>query len=114
MTVLTNPSEIAREALRRLATKRVAPTPDNYRELYLEISGMPDEHGDAGRALQGLALELAHSNGLNAALAQRLERAAKDKDWAETRSLMAEATRERAAGKAGPAWPPLIRNLLQQ
>ncbi len=114
MTALTNPSEIAREALRRLATKRVAPTPDNYRELYLEISGMPDEHGDAGRALQGLALELAHNGGLNAALAQRLERAAKHKDWAEVRSLMAEAARESAAGKAGPAWPPLIRNLLQQ
>ena len=26
-----NPAEIAREAFRRLATRRIAPTPDNYK-----------------------------------------------------------------------------------
>ncbi len=36
---LSNPSEIAREALRRLALSRIAPTPDNYQKLYHEISG---------------------------------------------------------------------------
>ncbi|MDV7391354.1 hypothetical protein RZS08_08385, partial [Arthrospira platensis SPKY1] len=39
MTKLSNPSEIARETLRQLAMRRVAPTPDNYRKLYHEISG---------------------------------------------------------------------------
>ena len=36
---MTHPSEIARETLRLLAQRRVPPTPDNYRALYLEISG---------------------------------------------------------------------------
>lgn len=36
---MNNPSEIAREALRQLALKRIPPTPDNYRRLYGEIAG---------------------------------------------------------------------------
>lgn len=39
MTTNGNPSEIARETLRQLAMRRVAPTPDNYRKLYHEIAG---------------------------------------------------------------------------
>ncbi len=38
-----SPIEIAREALRRLASRRVAPTPDNYRQLYHEIAGYAPE-----------------------------------------------------------------------
>ena len=32
-----NPAEIAREAFRRLAARRIAPTPDAYRDIYNEI-----------------------------------------------------------------------------
>ena len=39
MATLSNPSEIARETLRQLAMRRVAPTPDNYKRLYHEIAG---------------------------------------------------------------------------
>ena len=39
MSTLSNPSEIARETLRQLAMRRVAPTPDNYHKLYHEIAG---------------------------------------------------------------------------
>jgi diguanylate cyclase len=34
-----NPAEIAREAFRQLAIRRIAPTPDAYRDLYDEIAG---------------------------------------------------------------------------
>lgn len=40
-----NPTEIARETLRLLASRRIAPTPENYRRIYHEISGVPDETG---------------------------------------------------------------------
>ena len=40
MSTLTNPFEIARETLKQLATRRVAPTPDNYLTLYNEIAGI--------------------------------------------------------------------------
>ena len=38
---LDNPTEVARETLRRLAMRRIAPTPDNYQALYEEIVGVP-------------------------------------------------------------------------
>lgn len=41
MTAAANPSEIAREAIRQLAVRRLQPTPDNYRLLYEEIGGAP-------------------------------------------------------------------------
>jgi diguanylate cyclase len=36
-----NPADIAREAFRRLAVRRIAPTPDAYRDIYNEIAGIP-------------------------------------------------------------------------
>lgn len=38
----TNPSEIARETLRLLASRRLVPTPENYRRCYFETSGQTD------------------------------------------------------------------------
>jgi diguanylate cyclase len=37
-----NPADIAREAFRRLATRRIAPTPDAYRGIYNEIAGVTE------------------------------------------------------------------------
>jgi len=38
-----SPAEIAREAFRQLAVRRIAPTPDAYREIYDEIAGYAAE-----------------------------------------------------------------------
>ena len=35
-----NPADIAREAFRRLATRRIAPTPQAYTELIIDFPGM--------------------------------------------------------------------------
>lgn len=40
-----NSTEIARETLRLLASRRIAPTPENYRRIYHEIAGVPEETG---------------------------------------------------------------------
>ena len=37
-----NPADIAREAFRRLATRRIAPTPSAYRDIYNEIAGISE------------------------------------------------------------------------
>jgi diguanylate cyclase len=37
-----NPAEIAREAFKRLASRRIAPTPDAYRSIYNEVAGLPE------------------------------------------------------------------------
>lgn len=41
MAAATAPSELARETLRQLAARRLAPTPDNYGRVYRELSGQP-------------------------------------------------------------------------
>ena len=42
MTIPTTPSEIAREAIKALAARKLLPTPDNYTRVYQEISGTGD------------------------------------------------------------------------
>ena len=41
MENLSQPSEIARETIKRLASRKTPPTPQNYRRVYLEVSGEP-------------------------------------------------------------------------
>jgi len=43
MPALTNPTDIARETLRLLATRRIAPTPENYQRIYGELSGVQSD-----------------------------------------------------------------------
>ncbi|RFC32218.1 MAG: diguanylate cyclase [Candidatus Nitrotoga sp. SPKER] len=50
MTNHNTPSQIARITLSTLAARKIAPTPDNYARLYLEISGKPDANS-AGQTL---------------------------------------------------------------
>jgi len=83
----TNPAEIAREAFRRLATRRIAPTPDNYRAIYDEIAGIPPappapapEHG-ALEVLSGFARRMAETPGELSDYGRRMARAVKTEDW---------------------------------
>jgi diguanylate cyclase len=93
-----NPAEIAREAFRRLATRRIAPTPDAYREIYNEIAGvdvLPPPPSDPGaeNVLAGFAHRLADTPGELAEFGVRFNRAVKQRDWdgyARTLSQLAE------------------------
>lgn len=48
-----NPSEIARETLKALAARKLAPTPDNYAQAYQEISGTAPAGATAANAKSG-------------------------------------------------------------
>jgi diguanylate cyclase len=50
MTTPTTPSELAREALKRMALQKLAPTPDHYARAYQEISGSPPPAEGSGNA----------------------------------------------------------------
>jgi diguanylate cyclase len=57
-----NPSEIAREALRQLAIRKLSPTPINYQECYNEIAGISNAAAFPDAHLRKIALALsAHS-----------------------------------------------------
>jgi len=88
----TNPAEIAREAFKRLAVRRIAPTPDAYRDIYNEITGFvppaplappPAPAADPGAevVLNGFAVTLAATPGELADFGHRMNRAVKVRDW---------------------------------
>ncbi|HEX9172799.1 MAG TPA: diguanylate cyclase [Telluria sp.] len=97
-TVPPNPVDVAREAFRRLATRRIAPTPDAYRDIYNEVAGIlappaaPPEAGAEG-VLSGFAARLSGTPGEWADFGRRFNRAVKTRDWdgyARTLSQLAE------------------------
>lgn len=82
-----NPVDIAREAFKRLATRRIAPTPDAYREIYDEIAGIAKPAapapatGVAEEVLGDFATQLTDTPGELAEYGRRLNRAVKGRDW---------------------------------
>ncbi|WP_332879178.1 GGDEF domain-containing protein [Massilia sp. S19_KUP03_FR1] len=83
-----NPTEVAREAFKRLAVRRIAPTPDAYRDIYNEIVGVPPALAptvlpDPGpeMVLNGFAVTLSTTPGELADFGRRLNRAVKLRDW---------------------------------
>ena len=82
-----NPVDIAREAFKRLATRRIAPTPDAYRDIYDEIAGIEKPlpvapaNGVAEVVLGDFAIQLTDTPGELAEYGRRLNRAVKGRDW---------------------------------
>lgn len=123
MNAPLNPTDIAREALRQLATHRIAPTPDNYRELYHRISGSAGSKEDdelAGK-LSRLA-ERISKQGQHGDLGAALEKAVTRRDW-KNLSVLLLALSQADAGKNGHApaperhgskdWAKTLRSLVQ-
>lgn len=76
-----NPSEIAREALKRLAERQMAPTPANYQACYFEIAQLPNVLPFPEPPLRQLASGLrAHGEAQVAHLA-KLDAAISGRSW---------------------------------
>lgn len=112
MAEITQPSEIAREALRRLATRRTPPTPDNYRTLYHEIAGTTDGEEFPERALKTLAGRLPRATPEQARFGQQLDAAIAAKDWAALTTTMQSMLK--ALDSEPLDWSELIGELLGQ
>ena len=114
MSTLSNPSEIARETLRQLAMRRVAPTPDNYRKLYHEIAGTRVDDNELPEAfVRKLARRLPRDNAERQRHVRQLEQA-----LADGKPKAAEAALEHYIDglklAEQPAWNELITTLLRQ
>jgi diguanylate cyclase len=77
-----NPADVARETFSRLARERIAPTPDNYRDIYNEIVGIVSE-SNAESVLAGFAQHLAAMPGEAATVGEQLRTALKARDWTD-------------------------------
>lgn len=114
MPTLTHPSEIAREVLRLIATRRLPPTPDNFRTLYHEVSGQPEAEAPFSRPFaKEISARLPRDNAERLRLARELDQALTEADTeAARRALFAYfGTLE---SEAPPAWNVLIGTLLRQ
>ena len=112
MAEFNTPSEIAREVLRRLATQRKPPTPDNYRELYHQISGTHAEEAFPERQFKMIAAALPRSTADQLKAARKFEAAIAERNWhpfkTQIVALLSSNTPE------VPAWGGLIRDLITQ
>ncbi|MEW6413906.1 MAG: GGDEF domain-containing protein [Pseudomonadota bacterium] len=99
---LANPTEVAREALRRLAMRRIAPTPDNYQTLYDEIVGKAAGPSAAGVLAQLVKDLAAHHPALSARLAS-LGKAVEKSDWRQCSWQLAEIVQQLKPQPARPA-----------
>ncbi|UCV04598.1 sensor domain-containing diguanylate cyclase [Dechloromonas denitrificans] len=114
MTTLTNPFEIAREALRLLAARRIPPTPDNYQTLYQEIAGTkPAAEAFPEKQLRSLAAALPKATPEQLRLARQLDEAVKAANWDDYKSHLAEFVTALAETQK-LAWSELISDLLRQ
>ncbi|WP_460507422.1 GGDEF domain-containing protein [Hydrogenophaga soli] len=82
------PAEIAKEAFKLLAERRLLPTPDNYESVYLEIQGTPGTPHFPEDALRKVVLALpAHDTTLAKAVAS-VEDAISQHNWAAMRNSL--------------------------
>ena len=130
--VQQNPADIAREAFRRLATRRIAPTPDAYRDIYNEIAGVPaaapapvavvPDTAGAEQVLATFAGRLAETPGELAEFGTRLQRAVRQRDWEGYARALAQLAEKHLRRHTHPVMalaaedvePKLLRDMLSR
>lgn len=114
MPTFTNPTDIARETLKLLSTRRVAPTPENYQKIYSEVSGVPagTEAQSADKTLQKVLQGLARKNPALRQTVEVIGKAIAEHDWKRFESGLTNLVGE--PGDEDGSWANLIRELLKQ
>ena len=115
MAKFSNPSEIARETLKQLMTRRMPPSPDNYLAIYNEIAGIADKPVEVfpERELKALLQSLPKENPAQQRLSRQLDQALKASNWEDYRKAVVEFIAEHSS-ESELAWGELITELLRQ
>ena len=115
MPTLTNPSEIAREAFRLLASRRMSPSPENYQALYHEIAGISAAAATPfpERELKALLNALPREKPAQQRLLKRFEQAFKGKTWEEFKRGLGELFAQLGKEQDLP-WSELFGDFLRQ
>ena len=103
------PINIAREAIKQIALRKVDPTPDNYLTIYNEIAGIPAaENLDSAikKALRQLPNKTPEQNNY----INRWEKTLKKNSWETLPALLGECMDSTVA--LSTQWPDAIRELL--
>ena len=101
-----NPADIARETIRRLAVRRIAPTPDAYREVYDEVAGVRAQL-PAEKILADFAASLTKGPGELALLARRFTDSLKERNWASCGRQLDQLVTKHLVQPPAPAKPSI-------
>ena len=114
---MSNPStpfEIARETLKQLAVRRIAPTPDHYLRLYHEVAGSdPAQSSFPQHHLRALTAALPRNSPEQLGLIRRLEEHIKNSNWEGYRGTLCDFLNGLIEAQK-INWSELISQLLQQ
>jgi diguanylate cyclase len=103
-----SPADIAREAFRRLAMRRVAPTPDAYRDIYEEIAGTKSIVSPE-KILADFAANLAGASSDIARHASKLSLALEKRDWPEYGKYLSQLVEQHLASQSSKEAAPPVR-----
>lgn len=98
-----NPFEIARETLRQLTVRKLAPTPSNYQACYNDIAKLPNVAGFPEVPLRQLAAALPLRTLPQKTQLERLETAIGKRSWQSVQEAIAALIEATAAGGTGDA-----------
>ena len=117
MPALTNPTDIARETLKLLSSRRLVPTPENYLQIYHEIAGT----AVPSSALLVQALDSAAANLPDHDALLELRRAVKSGTGEEIRDALqglanqdGQSNSGRVPGGQALPWGSLLRDVLRE
>ncbi len=107
-----NPIDLARETIKTLTTRRLPPTPDNYRLIYDEIAGVASHFSDEARLLRKVLHLLVEGGHAKPAVLKAAEKNLAARDW---KALEEDLTAVLGAKDGEPAdWGNLVRELVRQ
>lgn len=112
----SSPIDIARQALKQLALRKIPPTPDHFRSAYDEIAGTKSEDESIGmaRALEKVLHDAGKGRPKYLAAAKTISALAEKHDWAGVETQL-RAFFPAAGGDIDVAnWPTVVRNLVRQ
>lgn len=107
-----SPLEVARETLRSLALQKLQPTPDNYRTVFHEISGIVGIEAFPETELKSLQAELPRQNAKQINFVRQVEAAIAQKSWQDLKLALVELSASQVESMV--SWADLIRRLLRQ
>lgn len=88
--VARTPADIARETLKRLATRRLLPTPENYQAIYEEVAGLLPQERFPQAALRRIATVLPTQTSTQKRISQSFSAAVEAQDWTALQSAIAD------------------------
>lgn len=106
-------ADIARQALKLLAERKIVPTPQTFTQVFQEVAGIKDYGLSAVVVIRDVVKDLVKSGRLSSQEGEGLAQAASAHDWYALRKGL-DVAWSRNAGGAMQRWPQMTLNLLKQ